>query len=900
MTHVFILCSTHRLARSLRLAHGRASAGQGLMQWRPLPAKPLGLWLNGVIGDALLCGDIAPENAPTLVPDVMQERVLWERAIESCLSGELVEALFDRTGMAAVAMEANKLLLEWRINLPAGEQTEETRQFVRWRSAFRKACAQAGWLEPARYMEWQIDQLAAGAGQLPPQLHIAGFDRLSPQESRLFEVLAARGVTVTPYQTGLDQPAAAYQVMLADVADECRAAVFWAQQQLAGNPQVRIAIIAPELGAIRANLSALLDDVLHPEAVLPTAAEMPRQYDFSLGTPLISQPVIATALALLRTLAGRRQVEQEAFGMMLLQPYWSAGAREADGRAQLEAAIRAELPAVVTLDRLARFARKQAERGLAVSQLADNLDALLQVHARQPGKQSPSAWATAFRMTLGAAGWPGERGLSSHEFQAKQAFSEVLEHLAQLDVLLGQVGMNEALRLLNQSCSEQIFQPRTEGAPPLQVMGMLEATGEPLDAMWVLGMNDHVWPPPARPNPLLPAAVQRAARAPNADVAVQAEFASAIHERLLHSASHVIFSHAHADGDRELRPSPLIANLPPLPDAPLLAATLAETLVASPVSAIAQLEDHLAPPAMAGERISGGAGLLKAQAVCPAWAYYQYRLGARKLEVPIDGLDAAGRGSLLHAVLERFWQGRGSAALAAMTDDLLTAAVAEAVVQALTIFNAEREEPLPPGFTALEGGRLQQLVLTWLHFEKTRTVSFEVQACEREVLLEIEGITVRLVIDRIDELADGGLVIIDYKTGANVDYKNWADDRIAEPQLPIYASLAMVGDEVVAVAFAKVRSDDTRFSGIAADEALLPGVLGISQDKARKDFSAEQFPDWKALLAHWQSSVQAIAREVRGGEAAVRFNDEKDMEYCEVKPLLRLPERKLLFERSVD
>lgn len=893
-----ILCSTHRLAHSLRLAHGRDRRAQGATQWQPLPAMPLGQWLDGVIGNALLCGEIPAASAPTLVAGAMQERILWERAIESCLSGELVDALFDRGGMAAVAMEANRMLQEWRVLLPAGEQTEETQQFLRWRAAFRKACAKSGWLEPARHFEWQIDRLDAGAGRLPQQLHFAGFDRLSPQEARLFEVLAARGVAVTPWQTGLDQPALAMQVMLADGDAECRAAVFWAQQQLAQNPQARIAIVAPELGAIRANLAAMLDDVLHPEAIMPAAAEIPRRYDFSLGTPLAAQSVIATALALLRTMVTRRRVEQEAFGVLLLQPYWSAGVREADGRAQLEAAIRADLPAVVTLDRLARYARKLAERGVGAGQLADDLEALLYLHSRQSARQLPSAWAASFRMLLGAAGWPGERGLSSHEFQARQAFSEVLDGLSQLDALLGVVDMNEALRRLNQCCMDQIFQPRSEGDPPLQVMGMLEAAGAPLDALWVMGMNDHLWPPSARPNPLLPAAAQRAARAPNADSGVQAEFSRAIHERLLHSAPRVVFSHAHAEGDRELRPSPLIAGLPALPVEPVLAASLVETLAASPVSTIMSEADDLAPPVAEGERISGGAGLLKAQAICPAWAYYQFRLGARALEEPVEGLDAAGRGSLLHAVLERFWPGRGSASLAAMPDEVLAAAVTDAVAQALQAFNAAREEPLPPGFTALEGGRLQQLVLSWLNFEKTRTTPFEVEACEREVRLEVEGIAVRLVIDRIDALDDGRLLIIDYKTGASVDYKNWAQARITEPQLPIYASLALAGEQVAAVAFAKVRSDDASFSGIAADEALLPGVLGLTQDKARKDFPAEQFPAWSALLAHWQSSVRAIAREVRSGTAAVRFSDEKDMEYCEVKPLLRLPERKLLFERD--
>lgn len=897
MNHTVILCSTPRLARSLRQTHGRRRRAGGQTQWQPLPAVPLMQWLDGVIGDALLCGEIAAENAPLLVPPVLQERILWERAIESSLSGDQVEALFDRSGMAAAAMEANHLLQGWRVVLPGGEQAEETRQFLRWRTVFRKLCAKAGWLEPVRYFEWQIDQLAVGAGRLPRWLAIAGFDRFSPQETRLFEVLVQRGVTVEPWNTGLDQPGVAMQVELADQQAECRAAVAWAQRQLADSPQARIAIVAPDIGAIRSRLATLLDDTLHPVALTPAAADMPRSYDFSLGIPLALQPVVATALALLRVFSTRRRLEQASLSVLLLQPYWTAGEQEANGRAQLDAAMRADLPAILSLDRLSRYARKMAERGLGVVQLADHLEAALQLLVRQPSRQLPSAWASTFRMLLLAVGWPGERGLSSHEYQARQSFQDLLETLSQLDDLLGNIEMTEALRRFNQVCSEQIFQPRTEGDPGIMVMGMLEAVAEPVDALWVMGMNDHAWPPPARPSPLLPVAAQRAARSPNADAAVQAEFARAVHARLLRSAPQIVFSHAQAEGDRALRPSPLMADLPVL-DYVTLAATLAETLVFTSASGLEHEMDDRGPAVLDGEHVSGGAGLLKAQAVCPAWAYYQYRLGARKLEAPVEGLDAAGRGSLLHAALECFWRERGSAVLAAMDAATLSSAVKVAVEQALAAFNAEREEPLPDGFMRLEVDRLEKVLFSWVVFEKTRETSFEVQACEQEVRLEVEGIAIRLVIDRIDDLGDGRLAILDYKTGATLDYRNWAQSRITEPQLPIYASLALAGERVVAVAFARVRPDEPRFSGISAEDVLLPGVAGLTQDKARKDFPAERFPDWPGLVAHWKSSVEAIAREVRGGEAAVRFSDEKDLDYCEVRPLLRLPERKLLFERG--
>jgi len=61
------------------------------------------------------------------------------------------------------------------------------------------------------------------------------------------------------------------------------------------------------------------------------------------------------------------------------------------------------------------------------------------------------------------------------------------------------------------------------------------------------------------------------------------------------------------------------------------------------------VDDWRAPPVQEGEKVRGGTGLLKAQAICPAWAFYRYRLGARALGEPVAGLDAAARGTLLHA-----------------------------------------------------------------------------------------------------------------------------------------------------------------------------------------------------------------------------------------------------------
>jgi probable DNA repair protein len=893
-----ILCSTARLARSLRASHHRAQRKAGFSQWQPLPALTLNQWLDAQIEQALLQGHIPLEETPRLTLNHAQELELWKRVIERALTGEW-SALFDLSGLAQAAMEANRLMQEWNIPVPDAELglAEEASQFLLWRTEFRRQCEDQGWLEKTRYLDWQIAQLGKAATALPPEVFIAGFDRISPQEQRLFDALENRGVSVKRWQHLLETTGQMHvaQTALADSEAECRAAVAWVAKKLQASPQARLAIVSPELAKVRERIAALLDDTLHPQAVSPALAEMPRLYDFSLGHPLAREPVIAAALDLLRLAASRRELAQQDFSRLLLGPYWSACVAEADDRARLDARMRRDLSGTVSLDRLLRYAARQQERGLAIKQTLVHLQALHDALIAFPSRQLPSAWAQSVCQLLKASDWPGERSLSSHEYQAQRAFNKVLASLADFDVVQGAMTFPQAVQRLALSCNDQVFQPESESDPQILVMGMLETVAEPLDAMWVMGMNDHVWPPPADPNPLLPAAMQRAVHAPNADGAIQAEFAQIIHRRLLRSAREVVFSWAHKSGESELRMSPLLEGIPMLAEAPALANTLAERLAqecANPDRKQWQ-DDHVAPPVAVGERLSGGAGLIRAQAICPAWAFYRYRLGARRLEEPVDGLDAMDRGNLVHLVLQSFWQGRDSEYLHGLDEHALYTAIDAAIDEGMARFNNLLEEPLQPNFLMLEKERLRFLLNAWLQYEKQRP-PFVVEQCEQQAKVELSGMTITLTLDRVDRLSDGKLVVIDYKTGSSISHASWAEKRISEPQLPIYTTLVLAGHDIAAVCFAQVRADEQRFVGIAAEADVLPGIKALQE--AEKMFPAETFPDWITLLSHWKASIEAIAHELICGEAAVMFELESDLRDCDVKPLLRLPERALQIE----
>lgn len=885
-----ILCASHRLTRELRLAHGRAQAAAGRLRWAALQTATLSQWCGAVLREALLSGALPPGILPRRVLSAMQERVLWEQVIADDAAADDVADFYDRAGLAAAAAEANALAEAWRLPLNADmAASTEAARFLAWREVFRQRCKEHGWLEAVRALEGQVDALARGAGRMPAAVVFAGFSRMSPQEARLARVLSERGVRIFEFHAGRDAPAEAQAVALPDRAAECRAAAAWAAQRLNDAPGSRIAIVVPELAALRDTL----DDSL--AAALPGRV---RRHAFAVGAPLARQPLVQVALELLvlaasvATSAGR--VEQARLGELLRGTYWTSEI-ETDARHRLEARMREKLPPEISIERLARLLRRAELDGLAAPQLLAHLEALQAF--RQPGRHLPSHWRERFAELLAAVGWPGERPLLEPEAQAQAAFDEMLVGLSDLDGVLGKVGAGDTANRLRKLCAERMFLAESGNAGvAVQVMGPLEPLASPYDALWVMGMNDHLWPPPPRANPLLPAELQRRATTPEASAEVQVALARAAHERLLRSAPTVVFSCAQADGGRALRPSPLLAGVPMAPEWPAVPGQV-ESLAGG---AMEQLYDAKAPAVAAGEKVKGGTGLLRAQAICPAWAFYRYRLGAKALEEPVEGLDARGRGTLLHAVLEAFWRDRGSHDLRAMDAAARSAAIAVAVAAGLAAFNALREDPLPPRFLALEGERLVRLVGQWLDLELTREVPFQVLACEREITLDIEDIAVRLVLDRVDRLEDGSLLIIDYKTSATVSAQSWGEQRITEPQLPVYAAHAAnaADGEVAGVALAKVRLDECGFAGIAVVNGLLPKVAGIGDDAARRIFPAVS--GWPELLAVWRDSIGTIAREVGDGVAAVVFADEKDLAWCEVLPLLRLAERESQLEAGDD
>ena len=933
---VVVLCPTARLAADLRRAHGVAQMQAGARSWQALFSATSAQWLDHLTSAALLHGDIAPTALPGRFLTRPQEQVVWAQAVARDLGGsevvsgsrsdELaaqVAALFDRDGLALAAAEAESLRLNWQINVPKQLQTEEYRAFLRWRDEVEKICAPEGWHTADAAMLWRIGCVERGLTDLPARIGLAGFTAPDPLLARLMKALAARGVEL--FRVDFSHPAAQTSIQVGecvDAAAECQAAAHWAGSILAHNPQARLRIAVADLPARRNQLSQALDAALHADAVGVTWADFERDYVFSQGTPLAVEFLVTVGCQLLQIATHPQRVALSELGTLLCSPGWSADETEADARAQIEVLMRELLPPEVSLQRwqqtLVRCVKKLNTAELAAAELANGLiahttawvAASLEFSLRREalGKQLPSVWGAHFSALLESLGWPGQRILLPVERAACDALRHALSDLLQLDAMLGAVSADEALRQVVRHCRDVQFQATRANSARVEVCPLSDAVAGPIDHLWVMGLNDGVWPPAPQPNPLLPAELQRRAGVPAARADSLSAQAAAMQAMWLRSAPMVVCSWAGNEGEKKLQPSPLLASV-------IEACTIAETSEAAVKTAARQalfsagvstalsedsavlehLHDARAPDVTEHEHIRGGTALLQAQALCPAWCFYRYRLGAAVLPAPTFGLDAKIRGALLHLALEAFWRDQTQAGVLQLSAAERELRINQAVADALARYQARAIEPLPKRLAQLEVTRLQTLLARWISVEAQRA-PFHVVACEAQHELHIEGLTVRVVVDRIDELADGRWVVIDYKSGRSATADSWAQLRMAELQLPVYAALVFPDKAVAAVVLARVVMEGAGFSGVADEAGLLPDVKPLKEQRRR--YAEAEFPDWASVRARWAANLTELAREIRTGCAAVVFEHDDALKYCDVKPLLRLAERQAQFEQA--
>lgn len=831
---ITVVTPNARLARALVADFDAFQMAKKLRSWEAADILPFGAFVERLWQDALYSppGETSAESLPLLLTPA-QEQHLWE-------------AILDGSGLLAVpeaaaqCREAWRLVHQWRIDVSGGN--EDALAFSRWSDLYRKRTA--GEVDSARLP----DLMAGYRGKLKtPRLLVAyGFDLVPPQLRAFFSrftteecaagPLAGRCVKAS-FQTG---------------KHELEAAAQWARSRLEEG-RARIGVVVPDLGRRRGEVVRVFSRILQPGSGLPSAKPAPAPFNVSLGLPLSAWPLVDAALALLSLSHG--EVGFPVASQLIRSPFLGGGEREVSRRAILDARLRRDADATLTLGKLIALLDK-------ASLLRSQLEKVFEIASSRP--DTPGDWARHFSALLDAAGFPGERALDSAEFQARAGLHEALGELGRLEGVVPKFSFSQALSFLRRQCDGTLFQPESADAP-IQVLGLLESRGLRFDCLWVSGLTDEAWPLSASPNPFVPIGLQKAAGVPEASAEASLELDRRITAEWKSAAREVVLSFALKDKDRDLAPSPLIGDVPEESVTVTHYPRYRDLLYAA--KKLEPFDDWRAPP-VSETKMRGGTRVLADQAACPFRAFARWRLSADALEEPAPGPDARDRGKLLHALMKEIWeQLRGSQALASD----LTKPIERAAEVAL------KELGLQGRFAELERERLAKLAREWLEVEARRP-PFEVSSVEEKRTLTVAGLELQSRIDRMDKLAAGGHVLIDYKTGNVGNPKQWHGPRPDDPQLPLYAAAAP--EELAAVVFAKLKPGEMRFMGYSRVPNLIPKV-GVNP-----------VAPWPKLLEEWKRDTETLGRAFVSGDARVDPKDDlKTCRLCELQTLCRVYEK---------
>jgi ATP-dependent helicase/nuclease subunit B len=478
-------------------------------------------------------------------------------------------------------------------------------------------------------------------------------------------------------------------------------------------------------------------------------------------------------------------------------------------------------------------------------------------------------------------GWPGGRSLNSQEYQLISRWQELLAEFRQLDDITGAVTRHIALNGLRDLIGQTIFQPKTSLHANIQVLGLLESSGFYFDALWVMGMDQQNWPPQAKPNPFLPYSLQIARQTPHCSAQRELHYSLKITQRLLYSAQSIWISCSAREPDQPAQFSRLIpqaqpAEVPAMEGNPLL--KMLATGRTEPLS------ECYGPKISTTEKIHGGSGIFTRQAECPFRAFATYRLHAMALATPELGISKKKHGILIHSALEKLWKIlRNQQHLLALSQEQLIEQIATVIDEVLAAELITAERPFAP----IEKQRLLSIVTEWLTLEKKRP-PFKILEQETTYSVDIAGLKVRLQIDRIDELADGSRMLLDYKTSPT-QIQAWLHERLLQPQLPLY-TLSTAENYFAGVAFAQLYAGKVGFNGLHAEyldtEHYFPaGVMSVADYK--KDLTAPK--TWEALLSQWREILQKLAISFQSGYAKVDPADQGiPCKTCDLSTLCRI------------
>jgi ATP-dependent helicase/nuclease subunit B len=874
-----------RLARWLLFRHDRQKAQSGLEIWEKPAIYLMDDWLNQAWLQSW------PDQ---YILTKLQSKHLWQKIIHEDAATPHLNLLHVQ-GAAAHAFKAYQLIRQYRLpEHPSGFDmyTEETRAFRRWMTRYRKQLQEWQALDPSELLDAVCQRMEQGHIPFPGEIIFYGFDEITPQMQSWLNLLKNKKVPIhfkpfEPAPVASDQLKDAISRKQAsvhkyeDANEEVTQCARWIRSVYKEGKT--IGIVVPEMRFYREILEREFKAELAPESVYPWV-DKHIPFNISMGTPLSHEPIVHLALLLLAQ--KNKRIPLITFSTLITSPFINNPSDEAQARRELDWKMRGRnithvfLPKALSPEYKAQCASLSALLDEWMKWMDDSSSRL------------PSEWAGKITKLLKNVGWALEQKetddseaakqkISSRQFQALNSWRECLDSLSSLDRILQKITRHQAVTHLTHIVGETKFQPQTRDEP-IQVVDLPESAGMEFDHLWIMGCHAEALPPFPDPNPFLPfLSHQRPYPLPHSTADRELSFTEQTLFRLAHTCDRMMFSYPVWQGEKEMSASPLLA--PWLAEPHTIHRSTSSKVQDHPDFSIPleKVKDYLPIPVSPKEKelIEGGYSLLKNQAECPFRAFAVHRLNSRKKDFPELDMDDSARGTLIHKVMETFWEEiKTQKALKELEQsEKLVSRIEQCVEKELRGTRIDLSQQKI--FYQMEKKRLTSLILDWMKIDLKRD-DFTVTHTEQEETVSLNDLTLTLKVDRIDQTDKNETILIDYKTGA-VDVKKWFTERIEDPQLPLY-SLKISAD---AIAFAHIRQGDPRYLGVSREKNLI-SALESNISKKRPDLE-----HWEELKTFWKESLHHLAAEFLEGRLRVDpLNAPDTCRYCDQVTLCRKTE----------
>lgn len=879
-----VVTATRRLAYEVNAAYNAHQLELGRTVWPSAQIKPWDSWLQKLwqahsAHSSQLCLNLA--QVQQLLADIIEADIKQQRGDNS---PELA-VLWNVSATAKTALDAWQLCHQWQISfttLKASTHIDHA-GFGRWATKLYARLSEHNWISPVQI----ADKLIAAKHAFTQDVVLFGFDHFDTQQLNFIRHYQTSEASLTQINSDMQAANTIQRYEFENTRAEWQQIGAWARDKLNRESTLKLGIITPNIENIRAIASQCLHEQLTPgyfEQAIPTP------FHFSQGQSLTSTPIASSALACLDLLGS---IAFEQLTPMFLSNYWGNEA-ERQTRARLLNVLGNRISYQFDLFQLIQ----------AISNLGDNeaesnakliakLAKLQAIKADHRSYHSIAHWQETFRQCLDTLQWPSAN-FNSTEFQAHQAWERCLDDWLKLDTICQPLRLNKALKSLKLHCQQTQFQVQAELNAPVQIMGVLEAAELDFDAVWLADFDEQAWPVTENTNPFIPIHQQIEAGIPAASITLQAEYAAQKTAQLFALCHDTQVSHARNHDDISLAISPILAEISVAVLTDLPQAFSLNEAIRSATPALLIKQDDIGY-ALDADYARGGTGLIQAQSACPFKAYAQYRLLLSELPTPEMGIDNMRRGSLLHDALASVWSELKNSKLLqkhieqGSLADLIDGHTYKLVTRYAKLSGLDR------GFINAQAQRLNALIIEWLNLEAKRP-AFSIVACEKKIEHTIDGLKLNFTLDRVDEIQaseDGPLnnvtqLIMDYKSG-NCELKDWAGDRLEQPQIPLYY-LALdqqsSATPVAALVFGQVKQGAVKFVGISLDEGLLPGVTSLKKSRSislKKDIS-----EWAEIKPKWDARLKILVNEFQNGVAHVDPKSAASCNYCEFGALCRV------------